>query len=100
MTSAIAPSDTTPSTNPVQTPKPDSNTDLTGKDVFLKLLVAQLKNQDPLNPMDGMSFVTQLAQFSQLDALFGIRSDLEAVLATSATPVQDAASGETIQPAS
>src|SRR2546427_12859347 len=99
MTSPIAQSADTAVNNTAQNPNAaDKNTDLTGKDVFLKLLVAQLKNQDPLNPMDGMSFVTQLAQFSQLDALFGIRSDLEAVLATSATPAQDAASGETIQP--
>jgi len=41
-------------------------TDL-GKDDFLNLLVAQLKNQDPLKPMDSSSFVAELAQFSQLE---------------------------------
>jgi len=38
-----------------------------GKDDFLNLLVAQLKNQDPLKPMDSSSFVAELAQFSQLE---------------------------------
>ncbi|MEQ1795928.1 MAG: flagellar hook assembly protein FlgD [Nitrospira sp.] len=38
-----------------------------GQNDFLKLLVTQLKNQDPLKPMDNTSFVAELAQFSQLD---------------------------------
>jgi flagellar basal-body rod modification protein FlgD len=38
-----------------------------GKTDFLNLLVAQLKNQDPLKPMDSSSFVAELAQFSQLE---------------------------------
>src|SRR5262245_49635472 len=44
--------------------------------MFLQLLVAQLQNQDPLNPADGMTFVSQLAQFSQVESLLGIRKDL------------------------
>src|SRR5208283_3351537 len=39
---------------------------LLGADDFLKLLMAQLQNQDPLSPSDGTEFVTQLAQFSQV----------------------------------
>lgn len=38
-----------------------------GQDDFLKLLVTQLKNQDPLKPMDNTAFVAELAQFSQLE---------------------------------
>ena len=44
---------------------------------FLQLLVAQLKNQDPLNPQDGTQFLSQLAQFSQLEQLLAVRSDLD-----------------------
>lgn len=45
--------------------------------VFLTLLVSQIQNQDPLNPSDSTQFVTQLAQFSQLEQVIAIRSDIE-----------------------
>ena len=44
---------------------------------FLKLLVTQLKEQNPLDPQDGTQFVTQLAQFSSLEELVNIRSLLQ-----------------------
>ena len=46
--------------------------------MFLKLLVAQIKNQDPLNPTDSVQFVSQLAQFSELEQVIAIRGDLDA----------------------
>jgi len=52
---------------------------LANKETFLQLLVAQIKNQDPLQPTDGIQFVTQLAQFSQLEQLIGTRGDLDAI---------------------
>ena len=52
-----------------------------GKDDFLKLLVAQIRNQNPLNPADGVEFLTQLAQFSQLEQLINIRTQLEELAA-------------------
>ena len=47
-----------------------------GQTEFLNMLVAQLKNQDPLNPMDNQNFASQLAQFSQLEQLIGINKTL------------------------
>jgi len=55
-----------------------------GKDDFLRLLVAQIKNQNPLNPADGVEFLSQLAQFSQLEQLINIRTQLDALVAKAA----------------
>jgi len=49
-----------------------------GKDDFLKLLVTQLSNQDPLNPMDGQQFAAQLAQFSSVEQLLNINESMAA----------------------
>ena len=48
-----------------------------GRDAFLTMLVAQLKHQDPLNPMEGADFSAQLAQFSTLEQMFKVNDNLE-----------------------
>jgi flagellar basal-body rod modification protein FlgD len=48
-----------------------------GQEAFLKLLVAQLQNQDPLNPQENHEFVAQLAQFSSLEQSIGINARLD-----------------------
>jgi len=49
------------------------------KNMFLQLLVAQMKNQDPLNPTDSMQFVQQLAQFQQLEQTVNSGQDIAAI---------------------
>ncbi|MCY7345024.1 MAG: hypothetical protein LH614_02300 [Pyrinomonadaceae bacterium] len=56
------------------------------RDMFMTLLVTQLKNQDPLQPQDGAAFVAQLAQFNSLDQLVGIRQSIEQLTAILQTP--------------
>lgn len=46
---------------------------------FLKLLVTQMQNQDPLNPTDSTQFVSQLAQFSELEQMIGVRTNTQAI---------------------
>ena len=67
---------TFPSQNDISSPAlPERSTEL-GKDEFLRLLVTQLQNQDPLNPMEGQEFAAQLAQFSSVEALVNIEDTL------------------------
>jgi flagellar basal-body rod modification protein FlgD len=83
----------TPSSGSSQTPAATAATGSTQvtKNMFLQLLVAQLKNQDPLNPADSTQFMTQLAQFQQLEQsmntgqdITAIRQDLDTAAAASA----------------
>lgn len=59
---------------------PDLDTDPTAqKQMFLQLLVAQIQNQNPLNPADGAEFLAQLAQFTQVEQSLGMRQELESI---------------------
>jgi flagellar basal-body rod modification protein FlgD len=53
-----------------------------GKDEFLKILMAQLQNQDPLNPMEDKEFIAQMAQFSTLEQTTNMTSMLEKFINT------------------
>ena len=52
----------------------------TDKDLFLKLLVAQMKNQDPFNAQDPTQYVTQLAQFNMLEQTMALNENIEYML--------------------
>jgi flagellar basal-body rod modification protein FlgD len=64
------------------------------KEMFLQILVAQLRNQNPLDPSDPMQFISQLAQFSSLEQTILMRQDLTAIRDALAQPdQQDLAAG-------
>jgi flagellar basal-body rod modification protein FlgD len=96
MISAISQNDSTLATGGASSPS-SSTTAATGtsdvtKDMFLQLLVAQIKNQDPLSPADGTQFLTQLAQFQQLEQSMNMGTDLSAIRSDLDTLVQTGAS--------
>lgn len=53
-----------------------------GKDEFLKILIAQLQNQDPLNPMEDREFIAQMASFSSLEQLINMTKMFEQFVTT------------------
>ena len=63
---------------------------------FLKLLVAQMKNQDPTNPMDSTQYMAQLASFSQVEQSVQMNTKLDQMLQSSALAQADALIGRTV----
>nr|WP_121639901.1 flagellar hook assembly protein FlgD [Virgibacillus sp. Bac330] len=58
-----------------RTPSPDL-----GKDEFLNILMTQLKNQDPTNPMDDRQFVSQMAEFSSLEQMMKMSKSINTLV--------------------
>lgn len=69
-------------TGPLYTPPALPEENKTQQDEFLRLLVAQMQNQDPLNPQDGAEFVAQLAQFTNIELGLETNERLEGLQAT------------------
>ncbi len=69
--------DTTAAASTASTSSALTTSALGNETTFLQLLVSEIKNQDPTAPMDSTTFLTQLAQFSQLEQMSGIRQDIE-----------------------
>ncbi len=67
-----------------------------GKDAFLKLLVAQLKFQDPLKPTDAQSFMAQTAQFTQVEKLEELSKAITKSAQVSALSTASALLGRTV----
>ncbi len=63
---------------------------------FLQLLIAQLKNQDPTQPMDSTQFVSQLATFSQVQESVSTNSKLDSLLTAQSLTMADAFIGRTV----
>ena len=74
-------------TNTAETPAPDpgpNRASLTGDlESFLLLLVTQLKNQDPLSPLDSNEFAAQLAQFATVEQAIKTNKNLDDLIAIS-----------------
>ena len=70
--------------------------DLLGKDDFLRLLLEQLKNQDPTKPMGDREFVTQLAQFRTLEQMEATNNSLQSLLDYQHFSLASAMIGKTI----
>jgi flagellar basal-body rod modification protein FlgD len=64
-----------------------------GKNEFLKLLTAQLQQQDPTQPMDSTAFVSQLAQFSSLEQMNNVNDTLTKMLTSQDTALQTTSAG-------
>jgi flagellar basal-body rod modification protein FlgD len=69
--------------SPAPAPPPPASAPLGDQTVnqqtFLQLLVTQIKNQDPLNPTDGTQFLSQLAQFSELEQMINVNTNLQTI---------------------
>ncbi len=82
-----APAGLTTTAGPAKSPNPaiqqpgQGIDPLANEQTFLKLLVAQMRNQNPLNPTDSVQFVTQLAQFTQLEQTMAMRQDMDGIKA-------------------
>ncbi|WP_201713793.1 flagellar hook assembly protein FlgD [Rossellomorea arthrocnemi] len=61
----------------IQTKQRESGGDILGKDDFLKILMTQLQNQDPLNPMQDKDFIAQMATFSSLEQMTNLTQTME-----------------------
>lgn len=64
------------SSSPVTESMRSSSSDL-GKDAFLKILITQLSNQDPLDPLKDKDFIAQMAQFSTLEQMTNMNKSIE-----------------------
>jgi len=85
--------------NSASTTASNSQNSLANQTTFLQLLVSELKNQDPSQPVDGTAFVTQLATINDVQQNLAMRQDLDAVsakyLGTTTAPSQSSGSTST-----
>lgn len=68
-----------------------------GKDDFLKLLIAQLSNQDPTNPLENTEFIAQMAQFSSLEQMTNMSQSFEKLSALINSSEAQSMLGKTVE---
>lgn len=74
-----------------------SGEDRMGKEEFLELLVTQLKNQDPLSPMENKEFIAQMAQFSSLEQMQNMNKNMESFIRAETLNQGAALVGKTVE---
>jgi len=67
-----------------------------GEDAFLQLLLAQLKNQDPLKPMDNTEFISQMAQLNSLNELMAMNKTMKSLITSQMVTQGSALIGKTV----
>ena len=85
-TAPVAPTTPTAPTSPSSSSNPLAPDQLANESTFLKLLMAQVQNQDPMNPTDSTQFIGQLVQFSQLEQLLGINQGVQTLVSNTSAP--------------
>jgi len=79
--SGTSSTDTSNTTNNSSDPISNAAGGAMGKDQFMKLLITEMQNQDPMSPMDGKDLAVQLAQFTSVEQLTDINTKLDALTA-------------------
>ncbi|MCB8838129.1 flagellar hook assembly protein FlgD [Aurantimonas sp. VKM B-3413] len=92
--SGVSPTTGTTSADATKNTAAKSNT--VDYDAFLTLLVAQMKNQDPLNPTDSTEFVSQLATFSSVEQAVQTNTKLDSMMTVSALTQANQLIGRTV----
>jgi len=77
--------------------KSEGARDELGKDSFLNLLTTQLKNQNPLKPMDNTKFISQMAQFSSLEQMNNMNSSLSQFIKSQSVSQGASLIGKTVE---
>jgi flagellar basal-body rod modification protein FlgD len=85
-------SSSTPTTGSNASTAAASSDSTVNENMFLQLLVAQIQNQDPSNPTDGTQFITELAQFQQVQQSVNDGQTLSSIL-TDANQISDSLTG-------
>jgi flagellar basal-body rod modification protein FlgD len=87
----------TQQTSVVQPAKSDADKAGLNYDAFLKLMLAQLKSQDPLNPVDQTESLAQLATFTNVEQAIKLNQKLDALLAKTSATEATALLGKLVQ---
>jgi flagellar basal-body rod modification protein FlgD len=74
-----------------------AGSDELGKSDFLKLLLAQMQNQDPMDPMKDTEFIAQMAQFQSLEEMENLNTNVQAMLSMQQATEATALIGKTVE---